>query len=133
MTNLYKRAAKENWRFNSTKGQMTVEDLFKLALTSQTGAACLNKVAIDLSRQIRETGEETFVDTGSNPQLTRWKDQLELVKDVIADKQDENAARQDARAKAEKRQKLLDILDKKQENKLEGLSEDEIRKQLAEL
>lgn len=56
-----------------------------------------------------------------------------IVKDVITDKLKEKADRETAKNKAAEKARLTELLAKKQSEKLESLSEDEIKRRLAEL
>lgn len=133
MTDLYKYAAKNGLRFPSTKGLLTVEQLFQMPLKSQTGFD-LDSVARSLSASLKALGEESFVDTSAtDPQKRLLTTSLDIVKDVIATKQAENKAALDKAEKSSKRRKLQDILAAKEEEKMGQASIDEIRKQLEEL
>jgi hypothetical protein len=56
-----------------------------------------------------------------------------IVKDVITDKLKDKAAREAAKDKAAEKARLTELLAKKQSEKMESMSEDEIRQRLAEL
>ena len=58
---------------------------------------------------------------------------LEILKDIISIKQEENAAKLAAADKAQQKRKLLDLLAKRQEERLGNMSEEDILKQLEAL
>lgn len=60
-------------------------------------------------------------------------DKFNIVKDVITDKLKDKAAREAAKDKAAEKARLTELLAKKQSEKMESMSEDEIRQRLAEL
>lgn len=69
-------------------------------------------------------------DTPSNSELEL---KFNIVKDVITDKLKDKAAREAAKDKAAEKARLTELLAKKQSEKMESMSEDEIRQRLAEL
>lgn len=73
-----------------------------------------------------ESPRKSFItnDTPSNSELEL---KFNIVKDVITDKLKDKAAREAAKAR------LTELLAKKQSEKMESMSEDEIRQRLAEL
>ena len=56
-----------------------------------------------------------------------------IVKEIITDKLKEKADKEVAKSKAAEKARLVELLAKKQSEKLESLSEDEIKRRLAEL
>lgn len=132
MSNIFKSAAVLKLRFDSSKGRLTTEQLYDLPLTSKTGFD-LDNVAKRVNADLKEAGEESFVKTGGNPEAERLTLMLEVVKEVIADKQVAIESREKSVAKAQERQKLLALLDRKSEEELDGLSKEEIQKRIAAL
>ena len=132
---IFMQASRAKLRFQTTKGALSVEQLWDLPLTSTTGAVSLDSIAVEVFSRLENAPVTSFVRTA--PVLT--KDQqddtlrLDVLKAIIEIKQAENAARLAASEKAEKKRKLLELLAKKQEASLESLSEAEILKQLEAL
>lgn len=130
---LYKYAAQTRLRFPSAKGQLTAEQLFDLPLRSIAGAD-LDSVAKGINAQLKQAGEESFVeDTSADPKKTALKAALDLVKDVIATKQAENRAQLAKAQKAVERKKLLDVIAAKKDEQLSKASLEELERKLAEL
>jgi hypothetical protein len=129
------QASRQKLRFQTTKGILSVEQLWDLPLTSTTGAVNLDSIAVEVFSKLENAPVTSFVRTA--PVLT--KDQqddalrLEILKYIIAVKQEENALKLQQSAKAEEKRKLLELLAKKQEASMDNLSEEEVRKRLAEL
>lgn len=131
--NLFEKASKEKIRFATAKGNLTVEQLWDLPLSSARGGLSLDGVARAVNAKLKEVSEESFVSTTSNPEKSLYELQLEIVKHIIAVRQDENAKkRTDAERKAE-REHLEQLLLKKQDERLGQMSEDDIKARLAEL
>lgn len=130
---LFKEATQKKYRYPSSKGNLSTEDLWDLPLTSKRGDS-LNSVAVTLSRMIKDLGEESFVP--SVPSIPGMKDlqgKLEVVKKVIEQRVAENEALRDAAARKLQREKLKAALADKQEESLKSLSEEELKEKLKEL
>lgn len=129
--NIFEQAAREKLRFQSVKGDLTTEQLFDLPLTTErTNAASLDNVARDIARMLREQAEESFVDSRPNPIKLLLTLRLEVVKAVIARKQEENAAKAAALAARERRRVLEEALANVELKKIEGMDEAAIRAEL---
>lgn len=130
--NIFEQASKQKIRFTSTKGQLTTEQLWDLPLTSRSGFD-LDTVAKEVNRSLREVTEESFVSVRTNPAKSQYELMLEIVKYVISEKlreQEENKQRVERKAE---REKLLRLLEEKQDESLRTLSTEEIRKRLEEI
>jgi hypothetical protein len=133
MPDIYKFAAQNGLRFPSKRGELTVEQLFQLPLKSTTGVD-LDTVARTINTALKGVTEESFVeDTSSDPRKTALSVSLEIVKDVIKTKQEENKAALLKREKAEQRKKILDAIGAKKDQALSAASLEELEKKLAEL
>lgn len=128
---MYKIAAQNKIRFTSNKGLLTVEQLFDLPLSSKSNFD-LDTIAKTINKQLKEMGEESFVGV-SNPAKKEMETALEIVKDVIKSKQEENAAQLNKLKKREQQKKILDAIAAKKDQQLSQASLDELEKQLAEL
>lgn len=130
---MYKFAAQNKLRFPSLKGNLTVEQLFELPLKSASGAD-LDNVARTIHGDIKSIGDESFVeDTNNSPRKKLLETSLEIVKDIIKTKQEENAARLNKTKKAEERRKILDAMTAKKDQLLSQSSLEDLEKQLAAL
>ena len=128
---LYREATREGWRFPSMRGQLTVEDLWKMKLASRDGFD-LDNVAIALNRELKSYEEESFVKPRTK-ETSSIRKRLELVKDIIETKLNEAKKAEERLAKEERRKKLLEIIAKKQDSELEEKSLEDLKAELAEL
>ena len=130
--NIFEYAARSKIRFQSTKGELTVEQLWDVPLRSRDDFN-LNAVAKAANKAWKDISEESFVETTKTPEHVRRETALEIVKYVIDTKRaEENLAKLRADNKIEK-EKLLEILAEKQDGKLSELSEKELRRRIAAL
>lgn len=129
---MFEKASRLKLRFDSLKGQLSVENLWDLPLQSKSGFD-LDTVAKAVNSELKSISEESFVETKTNPRKGELELKLEIVKHIIKVKQDENLAAVSAATKREERKRLESILATKQASALEQLSVEEIQKRLDEL
>jgi hypothetical protein len=88
---MFEQAARLKVRYSTAKGQLTVEDLWDLPLTSTTGKANLNDIAKGLNRELKNADDEDFVNraTSTNTELAL---KFDIVKHIIAVRLAENEA-----------------------------------------
>lgn len=123
---MFEQAIREKFRFASPKGSLMLEDLYDLPLTSsRENVANLNSIAKELSRELKAAGEEDFVNPKSGGDKV-LQTKLDLVKHVIAVRQAENESARDAADRREKKERILEIIAKKQDQDLEGKSLEEL-------
>jgi len=125
---MFAKATRHAFRYNSTKGALTTEQLWELPLT---GAFSLNAVATEVTNSIKSMGEDSFVEVTPNPDLALAKKKLEVLKYVRDYKLEEKAAaKQKAAERAAKRAKLLEILNNKENEAMSAMSKEEIMREL---
>lgn len=130
--NIFEQASRLKLRFPSVRGELTTEQLWDMPLTSKNDFN-LDRVARTVNSELKAMDEESFVDTSSNPAKRLAELKLEIVKVVIADRQEANARSLQAASRAEERQRLLAALAKKDDQALNEMSADDIKKRLNEL
>lgn len=124
--NIFEKASRIKLRINSTKGILSVEDLWDLPLEK------LNNLAKDVNRKLREQGEEDFL--GNTPTRdSKLSLTLDIIKEVITVRLGEQLKQEEVAEKKAKKERLMAILARKEEESLEGKSAEEIRKLIAEL
>lgn len=123
---MFKQASRMKLRFATSKGNLSVEDLWDLSLP------VLDKLAVSYDEELAKSPRKSFISNDS-PKNDELELKFNIVKDIITDKLKEKADGDQAKQKAAEKAKLLDLLDKKQSEKLENLSEEELRQRLAEL
>lgn len=131
---MYKKATRIKLRFDTKAGNLSIEDLWDLPLTSAKGVS-LDGIAKELNRAIRNSEEEeSFVDTAAtNKGIELLRLKFDLVKDIIKDRLEERDARAAAAKAKEQRMLLMDIIAKKENEALEGESIEDLKKRLEAL
>jgi hypothetical protein len=131
-TNIFEFATRTKIRFLSTRGELTVEQLWDVPLRSKDDFN-LNALAKAANKAWKDISEDSFVETAKTPEHVRREIALEVVKFIIDAKLVEEAtAKKRADDKVEK-EKLLAILAEKQAGKLSELSEKELQRRIAAL
>lgn len=133
MTNLFELASRKAFRFPSSQGMLTLEQLWSLPLRTTTAKADLNSVAVAISIELKGFVEENFVSIKPTPGRADVEAKLEIVKHIIAVRQEENAKTLRASVKAEERRKILDALDRKNDEELTTASKEDLLARLAAL
>jgi hypothetical protein len=132
MNNIFEYATRNKLRFQSQRGELSVEQLWDVPLRSKDGFD-LDNVAKTANKALKALTEESFVSTERTPAIDRAEVTLEIVKHVIQVKLAEEAtAKKRAENRAEK-ERLLAILAEKQAGKLSELSEKELQKRISAL
>jgi hypothetical protein len=130
MSNLFEIAARRKYRFESAKGSITVEDLFDLPLTSRNGFD-LDMVARAANNDVKSSTEESFVTV--NRRNVDAENKLEIVKFIIAQKQQQAAIAAERAERTETKRKILDAISRKKDEALSNASIEELEAQLASL
>ena len=124
--NIFEQATRLQLRFDSPKGQLSVEDLWVLSLEK------LNDLAKGLKRKLKETEEEDFLKTRSD---TDKKVDLSF-QVVLYILQTKKAEAEDRARVAENRamkQKLLEKIEQKKDKAYDDMTVEQLQEQLSKL
>lgn len=124
--NIFEFATRNKLRF-PFRGICPVEDLWDLSREH------LDQIYKTLNKERKQIDEEGLIGASSDPCDIILDIKLQIVKHIFEVKNNELAARQAQAEKAEKRQHILEILAKKQEDALQNKSEDDLLAMLKEL
>lgn len=128
---MFEKASRLKIRFVTTKGDLSVEDLWDLPLTSERGVS-LDGIARALNKKLKSTDDVSFVvNVAKVDELAQL--QFDIAKHIIDVRVAEAKALSDKRAKKEKKDALLALIAEKEDDAMKGLPLEDLRKQLAEL
>ena len=127
---LFITASRKQFRFASERGDLTVEQLWRLPLTSRNGVS-LNSVAIAVNNALKGLAEESFVGPTNDPLRQEFEDKLTVVKFIIATKQAEYEADAERLARQETRRQIQEAITSKKGQALQEASLEDLEKQLA--
>lgn len=126
LENLFYQASRNKMRWESTRGLLTVEDLWDLSLEE------LNEIAKDLFKKVNTGAEINFIKKEETvDKLAEAK--FEIARVVIDVKLREADERQNAEVRRQKKQKIMELIARKEEEDLGKLDTDELRDMLAAL
>jgi hypothetical protein len=130
--NIFEQATRAQLRFSTPNGMLSVEDLWDLPLTSTTKRANLDDVAKMLDNQIKNTASVSFVNDVSEVN-TQTKLAFDVVLHIIKVRLAEQAAAKTAADARAKKQKIMAIIEQKQDESLSAASIDDLQSMLASL
>ena len=117
--NLFEMATRSKLRFPSTKGELSVEDLWDLSDKD------LDVVYKNLKDQEVKSSEESLLDDANvDPKLTAA---IGIVKYIFITKRNERLAEKERINKRLTQRKYIDALSKRQDEAIEKMSEAELR------
>lgn len=123
--NIFEVATRQKYRF-PYKGSISVEDLWTLTLTE------LDSIFKSLNAKAKQAEEESLLNTKSKEdEETAIK--IQIVRHIVGVKQEEMAAKEKAKENKEMKQRLLEIKAVRENKRLEGLSDTDLEKMIAEL
>ena len=122
--NVWVTALKKGYRYNSNRGLIDTEDLFKLGLEDLSDIySILNKQLSDLSDE--NTG--LLIDSDKSDKINTVKNKMGIVESVFKIKEDEIKEHEKSVVSNEKKQRILKILYEKENKELMDKSTDELR------
>ena len=127
---MFDQATRQKLRYETSKGMLTVEDLWDLPLSGN--GTNLDKIAIALSKQLKDEPSESFVVKTKKHNLTLQL-KFDVVKHIIDVRLAEEAIAKDkAEAKA-KKERIMEIIERKKDQELEGASLEDLQKMVEAL
>ena len=123
--NIFEYAVENKLRF-PYKGNISTEDLYSLSVSD------LDTIYKTLKREAKRNGEESLLATKSNDDVA-LDTKIEIVKYIVEKKLAQVEARKTAAANKAKKDKILSILEEKQDAALKNMSEEDLRKMLETL
>lgn len=127
-------ATKKKFRFDTYKGQVTVEDLWDLPLTATNGRPNLDDIAKELYKKMKDENEMSFVKPTSqvNKEFNIIKAKFDIVKYIIDVKLAEAEAAKKAKETKARNQRILGLIAQKEDEALASKSKEELLAMLAE-
>lgn len=123
--NLFEIAVREKYRF-PYKGMISTEDLWDLSVNA------LDSIFKTLNKERKNADEESLLDVKDNVNTT-LENKIAIIKHVVNVKQTEAANRLLEMEKKQQKQKIMNLIAKKQDETLENMSQEELLKKLSEL
>lgn len=128
--NIFEQASRAKLRFQSTKGQLTVEQLWDVPLTG--AAFSLNEIAKEINSNLKDR-EDDFVPDVVSVADTESQLGLEIVKHIIAVRLAEAKAAREASQTRQELQRLYGLVAQKQQQQEAELTLEELQARIAAL
>ena len=129
---MFEKASRLQLRFATDRGPLSAEDLWLLPLTSARGNANLDDIARGLHAKLKSGEDVSFVvKERKSDEATQLA--FDIVKHVIDVRLNEAQASLLEKKRAEKKQKIMEILASKQDESLHGMSVEGLQKLMADL
>lgn len=129
--NIFEQASRLRLRFESAKGNLTVEDLWELPLSSEKSVS-LDSVAKKIYQNLNGVQSISFVGESTEANtLDRLR--MDIVLLIIDVKKAENAAARKATENRIEAQRIMEQMAKLQDKALDNMSMDQLQARLAEL
>lgn len=125
MEKLFETAIRTKARFNF-KGMISVEDLWDLNVRE------LDSIFKTLNSQLKQVKEESLLEVKTS-QDKELDIKIEIVKYIVGVKLEEENSRLKAKENKEKKQKIMELMARKQEEGLQNMSMEDLQKMLDEI
>jgi hypothetical protein len=128
---LFERATRNKYRFESPQGLLSVEDLWDLPLASnKAGRANLDDIAQVLDKAIKSEGASgSFVIKNKAPDETK-ANMLKVVTTIIAIRMAEAESAEKAKATRDRNRRIMELIEKKQDQTLESATVEQLQAML---
>lgn len=123
---MFEKASRKQLRYALRNGVVNTEDLWSLSLER------LNTLAKSLHKEVQETEEIDFISEIRQPNVDMSL-RFDIVKHIIEVKLQERKDKSERAAKKTEKARLLELIGKKEDETLEGLSIDELKKRIEDL
>ena len=127
--NLFEIASRQSYRFQSSIGDLTVEQLWNLPVTTtKANSASLSAIAEQLNTELTPSSELDWLNQGEvKSELQQdLKNKLGIVKHIVETRYKEAKEKQDAEAKSQLLKKLQAEQLRRKEESLYSLPDDEL-------
>jgi hypothetical protein len=130
--NIFEQASRKALRFDSPRGDLTVEQLWSLPLSSDVqGKLSLDLLGRQIMHKLATTTAATFLESAPSPDRALDELRLDILKHIRDVKQTENKAARDLVVKRAEKERLLEILEQKKNGQLAELSIEELESRVA--
>lgn len=128
--NIFEKATKQKFRFETAKGDLTVEDLWDMPL--EGAEFSLDSLAKTLDQKMNSSSSTSFV-TKKPKKDQLVSNKFKIVLAVIERRLAEKEAASIAAQRKDKAQRIMAIIERKRDEALEGQSMEDLEKTLREL
>lgn len=128
--NIFEYATRNKLRFQTTSGNLTVEDLWDLPLTSKTKVN-LNSIGLEIRSNLKSQTEDSLVEPVNTSVANDLQIRFDIIMHIIKSKQEAAAKRRYEAEQASKIRILEQAIAYKKEEDIKNKSVDELMAELA--
>lgn len=127
---IFAQATRLSLRFVTSKGQVSVEDLWQMPLTSSRHTS-LDSLARHYAQKLRDSDVGSFVEPSKVDEGLQLR--FDVVKYIIDTKLAERVEKTAAKAKQAQKEKLQAIIEQKRDEQLSSKTIEELEQEIAKL
>jgi hypothetical protein len=125
---MYKKALSLKIRFQTTKGLLTIEDLFDLNMSQLSNV--IRNLKTKINKITKDDDELAFLGNTESKVDEELTLQYEIAKDIYLDKKSEKEKLKGAKEEKVRKEKIMGLIAEKEDQELKDLSVEELRKML---
>lgn len=124
MENMFQKALKNKFRYKTSVGNLSTEQLFDLGLRE------LNSIYVELEKQVEKSTGLLSTKSSSSKIV---EDKMEVVREIFSAKKEEIELKEKAAANQELKKRILEKIEEKKLGELDEKGIDELEKMAAKL
>lgn len=126
LVTIYETAARKKFRF-PYKGTVNVEDLWDLS------PEALDSIFKNLNAQVKTIRQEESLLSSGAEEDVELNMKIALIRHIVSTKVAEKEIKLHEKERAEKRQRIMELIEKKKDESLNNMSEEELKALLAQI
>lgn len=126
LVTIYETAARKKFRF-PYKGTVNVEDLWDLS------PEALDSIFKNLNAQVKTIRQEESLLSSGTEEDVELNMKIALIRHIVSTKVAEKEIKLHEKERAEKRQRIMELIEKKKDENLNNMSEEELKALLAQI
>ena len=130
MSDLFKKATKQDITYNTSKGVLTLNDLWKIPLESKsTTAITLDSILVSLDTELRkETTSTSFISKTSSSSSSKVQLAFDVAHEILKERLVDKKALEETLVESQRKARIKELIAEKKEDNLKNLSIEELEK-----
>ena len=130
MSDLFKKATKQNVVYPTTKGVLTLNDLWNIPLESKSPTAVtLDSILVSLDTELRkEKASTSFINKSSTSTASVKQLAFDVAHEILVERLEDKKANETRLAENQRKARIKELIVEKKEDNLKNLSLEELEK-----
>ena len=130
MSDLFKKATKQNVVYPTTKGVLTLNDLWNIPLESKSPTAVtLDSILVSLDTELRkEKASTSFINKSSTSTASVKQLAFDVAHEILVERLEDKKANETRLAENQRKDRIKELIVEKKEDNLKNLSLEELEK-----